>query len=142
MRALLDDRQAVDHCEQCRGLLMARSTFGEAVWTRRASASGPAAPPVPIDARELERQIRCPSCRAPMDVHPYYGPANIMIDTCRACDLIWLDQGELKQITDAPGRDRGTGAPMPAAPVTNIEPREPRRLSLTDLWNLLESDTD
>jgi Zn-finger nucleic acid-binding protein len=40
-------------------------------------------------------------------VHPYYGPGNVVIDTCSRCDLIWLDFGELKQIADAPGRDRG-----------------------------------
>ena len=43
-----------------------------------------------------------------MDVHPYYGPGNVVIDTCSACDMVWLDYGELKQITDAPGQDRGT----------------------------------
>lgn len=42
-----------------------------------------------------------------MDVHPYYGPGNVVIDSCTACSLIWLDYGELQQMTDAPGRDRG-----------------------------------
>lgn len=42
-----------------------------------------------------------------MDVHPYYGPGNIVIDTCSRCDVIWLDFGELRQVTDAPGKDRG-----------------------------------
>lgn len=141
MRALLDDSRVVDHCERCRGLLMARPTFGDAVWARRANASGPGTPPIRLDARELDRHLTCPSCREPMDVHPYYGPGNIVIDTCRGCDLIWLDHGELKQISDAPGRDRGTRAPMPAAPPAKIEHRQSRRLSLSDLWNLFESDT-
>jgi hypothetical protein len=42
-----------------------------------------------------------------MDVHPYFGPGNVIIDTCGTCDLVWLDFGELKQIEDAPGQDRG-----------------------------------
>ena len=42
-----------------------------------------------------------------MDVHPYYGPGNVVIDSCRRCDVIWLDFGELEQITRAGGRDRG-----------------------------------
>jgi Zn-finger nucleic acid-binding protein len=42
-----------------------------------------------------------------MATHPYYGPGNVVIDTCTACDLVWLDFGELAQIVDAPGRDRG-----------------------------------
>jgi hypothetical protein len=31
----------------------------------------------------------------------------VVIDTCAPCDLVWLDFGELAQIVDAPGRDRG-----------------------------------
>jgi Zn-finger nucleic acid-binding protein len=106
-KSLLDGDHVVEHCEQCRGLLLPRSTFAEAVTRRRARESGPPAPPVPIDPRELKRVVACPSCRAQMDVHPYYGPGNVVIDNCGRCDLIWLDVGELKQITEAPGRDRG-----------------------------------
>ena len=42
-----------------------------------------------------------------METHPYYGPGNIVIDACIQCHLLWLDPGELKQVLDAPGRDRG-----------------------------------
>jgi Zn-finger nucleic acid-binding protein len=140
MRALLDDRSVVDHCQRCRGLLIARPTFGEAVEVRRARASGGALPPPPVDARELDRRIRCPSCHARMDVHPYYGPGNVVIDSCTACDLIWLDHGELRQITDAPGRDRGTSASLPGSARQVPEPSPPpqRNLSLIDLWGLLD----
>jgi Zn-finger nucleic acid-binding protein len=40
--------------------------------------------------------------------YPHSGPGNVVIDNCAACDLIWLDFGEIRQIVDAPGRDRGT----------------------------------
>ena len=106
-KALLDDAFAVQHCERCRGILLARATFAEAIVRRRASDSGEPARPVPLDRRELERVIVCPSCRSRMDVHPYYGPGNVVIDSCQGCDLIWLDLGELEQITRAGGRDRG-----------------------------------
>ena len=43
-----------------------------------------------------------------MATHPYYGPGNVVLDSCGACDLVWLDFGELKQIVDAPGKDRST----------------------------------
>jgi len=48
-----------------------------------------------------------------MEAHPYYGPGNVIMDSCGHCDLVWLDFGELRQIVDAPGRDRGskTGPP-------------------------------
>jgi Zn-finger nucleic acid-binding protein len=104
-KALLDEAEPVEHCEQCRGILMTRGVFAEAVGRRRASESRITAP-APIDKRELKREVTCPSCLARMDVHPYYGPGNVVIDTCSGCDLVWLDFGELKQISEAPGRDR------------------------------------
>ena len=106
--ARLDGVFQVEHCEACRGVLIACSDFARAVESRRASESGPPAPPVPLDPRELKRHLKCPSCGVAMDVHPYYGPGNIVIDTCSRCNLVWLDLGELKRITQAPGRDRGS----------------------------------
>ncbi len=105
-RALLDKAHPIDYCEQCRGALMPRGVFVDVIDARRASATGAPTPPVPLDPRELERRVVCPRCRQRMDVHPYYGPGNIVIDSCSRCDLIWLDFGELKQVVDAPGRDR------------------------------------
>lgn len=105
--ALLDDAYRVEHCERCRGILLPRATFADAVTRRRARQSGIPAPPVPLDPRELKRVVVCPSCQLPMDVHPYYGPGNVVIDSCQRCDLIWLDFGELAQISEAGGRDRG-----------------------------------
>jgi len=60
-----------------------------------------------MDPRELKHVVVCPSCRSQMDVHPYYGPGNVVIDSCRRCDVIWLDFAGLTQITEAGGRDRG-----------------------------------
>jgi Zn-finger nucleic acid-binding protein len=105
-KSLLDDAYPVQHCERCRGLLLSRAAFADAIGRRRAAASGPGVAPVSVDPRELHRKMVCPMCGARMDVHPYFGPGNIVIDTCSRCDVIWLDSGELKQITDAPGRDR------------------------------------
>jgi Zn-finger nucleic acid-binding protein len=105
--ALLDRVIRVEHCEACRGLLIACQDFAQAVSTRRAREAGPGTTPRPLDAGELKRHVKCPSCHAPMDVHPYYGPGNIVIDTCARCNMVWLDSGELKRVTEAPGRDRG-----------------------------------
>ncbi len=45
-----------------------------------------------------------------MDVHPYYGPGNIVIDTCADCGLMWLDHGELTRVEQA----SPTQTPVPA----------------------------
>jgi Zn-finger nucleic acid-binding protein len=54
-------------------------------------------------------------CAADMSTHPYYGPGNVVIDTCDACHVVWLDFGELRQIADAPGGDRGRSVRRRAA---------------------------
>jgi Zn-finger nucleic acid-binding protein len=41
-----------------------------------------------------------------MDVHPYGGPGNIVIDNCPHCRLNWLDSGEFFRVVRAPGKDR------------------------------------
>jgi Zn-finger nucleic acid-binding protein len=104
--ALLDAGIQVLHCARCRGVLLPRASFVQVVERRRASAKGPGKIPAPLDRRELERVVTCSQCRKRMDVHPYYGPGNVIIDTCAQCDAVWLDSGELGQITDAPGKDR------------------------------------
>jgi Zn-finger nucleic acid-binding protein len=94
-------------CLRCRGVLLPQQTFRELISARRARAAGPARPPRLLDAAELRRQVGCPACKLTMNTHPYYGPGNIVIDTCADCGLLWLDFGELSRVVDAPGRDRG-----------------------------------
>ena len=96
----------VGYCARCRGSLANRESFAGVVRALRSRAQTPAVEPRPVDHRQLKRQLACPQCGRAMDVHPYYGPGNIIIDTCGACQLIWLDHGELSRVVDAPGRDR------------------------------------
>ncbi len=56
--------------------------------------------------------MSCPKSSQLFDTYPHYGPGNVVIDNCTRGDLIWLDFGEMRQIVDAPGRDRG-GRHMP-----------------------------
>ena len=106
--AMLDETHAVRYCRNCRGVLIERRGFASVVEKRRAWATGTPAPPVLLNRNELERKVRCPACAGPMTTHPYYGPGNVVIDSCERCELVWLDFGELRQIVDAPGKDRGT----------------------------------
>jgi Zn-finger nucleic acid-binding protein len=106
--AMLDETHAVRYCRNCRGVLIPRRGFAGVVQHRRAWATGTPGPPVPINPDDLQRKVRCPVCKTPMMTHPYYGPGNVVLDSCETCELVWLDFGELKQIVDAPGRDRST----------------------------------
>jgi Zn-finger nucleic acid-binding protein len=114
--AMLDDAHAVQYCRNCRGVLMPRRSFASVIQRRRAWATDPPPPPGALDRKELDRKVACPSCGKPMATHPYYGPGNVVIDTCEGCEVIWLDFGEMKQIVDAPGKDRGTREQPPLAP--------------------------
>jgi Zn-finger nucleic acid-binding protein len=106
-QAMLDESFNVRYCANCRGALLPRASFATVVQKRRAWAADQPAPPVPLDKAELERTVTCPACAKRMDTHPYYGPGNVVMDSCGGCELIWLDFGELRQIVAAPGRDRG-----------------------------------
>ena len=104
--AVMDDKYRIEMCEQCRGILMPRNTFVETIIGRRRAAAPPPVIPPHTDPRELHRRVRCPGCSAQMMTDWYYGPGNIVLDTCPACDLAWLDVGELQRVVDAPGPDR------------------------------------
>lgn len=99
-------------CGGCRGLLIKQEAFKVAVEYSRASASGPADLPKPLNKEEYKRKLKCPCCGRQMDTHPYYGPGNILIDVCMDCRMIWLDCGELGKIINAPGRDRKRGGDL------------------------------
>jgi Zn-finger nucleic acid-binding protein len=106
--ALLDDDHPIDFCARCRGVLLPRETFAGVVNKRRAWATDPPAEPVLLDRAALARALSCPTCGGRFETYSHYGPGNVVIDNCTKCDLIWLDFGEMKQIVDAPGRDRGS----------------------------------
>jgi Zn-finger nucleic acid-binding protein len=104
--ALLDDHP-IDFCARCRGILLRRETFAAVTQARRAWATSPPAEPLPLERQALHRELACPKCGGRFETHPHYGPGNVVIDNCVKCDLIWLDFAEMRQIVDAPGRDRG-----------------------------------
>jgi Zn-finger nucleic acid-binding protein len=106
-QAVIDDKHPVHFCVKCRGVLLPRQTFAGVVQRRRAWATDPPAIQVPLDRRALERRVSCPRCHQRFDTYPHYGPGNVVIDNCPRCDVVWLDFGEIRQIVDAPGRDRG-----------------------------------
>ncbi len=99
------DGIAVRHCTKCRGNLIKPLDFRRVVETRRLK-SEKLSQLRPLEKTQLVRQTLCPGCMQPMDVHPYLGPGNAVIDSCGTCALIWLDQGELKAIVTAPERRR------------------------------------
>ena len=105
-RAVMDDREHLEVCERCKGILMPLRVFAETLTARRRAAERPSVIPTPADRSELHRAVACPRCASSMLTDWYYGPGNIVIDTCPPCHMVWLDAGELQRAIDAPGRDR------------------------------------
>ena len=98
LQTALIDGEPVCYCDHCRGFLTNVDTFGVIVVKRRASHGRHGPHPGPFDPAELQRVIKCPSCKHPMEAHPYFGGGNVVVDTCERCRLIWLDAGELAVI--------------------------------------------
>ena len=106
--ALIDNEHPVEFCTRCRGILLPRTAFALVTQRRRAWATSPPAEPLPLNRDELRRRLACPTCGRTFDTYTHSGPGNVIIDNCVPCDMIWLDFGEMRQIVDAPGRDRGS----------------------------------
>lgn len=98
------DGRAVAVCSRCRGILVGSDDFMKVVGERRRAYEGPPSEPRGVNPEELNRTVTCPKCHKRMEVHPYYGPGRVVIDSCRPCGLVWLDHGELAAIERAPGR--------------------------------------
>jgi len=99
----IEDRNLL-YCGSCYGMLLKNESFGAVVRERRARREHiEGETPKPIDMSDYDRRIHCPNCDGLMEVHPYYGPGNVVIDSCHQCHFIWLDHGELARIERSAG---------------------------------------
>jgi Zn-finger nucleic acid-binding protein len=89
------------YCTHCRGMLVSMGVFVTLVDELRAGQPGTLIPPPP-DPAELQTRLACPHCKKPMDTHYYSGPGNVVLESCDACELNWLDHGKLMRIVHAP----------------------------------------
>ena len=102
VQATIEGNRA-EACPHCRGVMLPNAVFGDIVRRRRAEYRGAEFIPRPVDLEQLSDPIYCPGCRRTMEVHPYYGPGNQIIDSCCRCGLVWIDSGELTAIERATG---------------------------------------
>jgi Zn-finger nucleic acid-binding protein len=107
---LFNEQIQVCFCENCKGFVIDSESLGNLVTRLRSDYAGRDDIPTPIDPSQMDHRELCPACVEPMDVHPYYGPGSIVIDTCMRCQLAWLDHGELGRIVRAPGLRGGAKA--------------------------------
>ena len=143
------DGRRIMFCGRCYGVLIRNADLGHVVRERRARRRHMEMESAkPIDPSAYQRQLHCPSCAGRMEVHPYYGPGNIVIDSCSRCFYVWLDHGELQSIERAEGSAPRTDVPVyvngegevvivPEA-VSATEPQTPPRehplQTLAEIW--------
>ena len=107
LQVAMIDEFKVAGCEKCHGILLQTRNFADLVKSGRAEFQGVEGAAGELDQASLTYGRDCPACGSRMDTHPYYGPGNVVIDSCLECHLVWLDHSELFQIIRAPGhRDR------------------------------------
>jgi Zn-finger nucleic acid-binding protein len=92
------------YCGHCRGMLIDMDDFQPLIAALRSHRDAPAAFLAARSLTDADRTLKCPKCGAAMDDHPYGGGGNVNVDTCEACDVIWLDGGELRKIASAADR--------------------------------------
>ncbi len=97
-------KSQVCFCKSCSGFVIDSESLGHLVRQLRADYQGRDDQPVPLDPKQFDKTTNCPACLSPMNTHPYYGPGNVVIDSCMHCKLTWLDHSELAKIKTAPGR--------------------------------------
>ncbi len=90
------------YCTHCHGMLIGMDEFLPLIETLHVYRDHPAMAVAPRNADSNKLPRLCPHCSSAMDNHPYGGPGNVMIDTCEACSVNWLDKGELRKIVSAP----------------------------------------
>ena len=129
----LIDGESVAYCDRCRGFLTLTPTFGQIVYKRRQHHGPHELITEPFDQAELRRSLLCPRCKKRMDVHPYFGGGNAVVDTCERCQLIWLDAGELAVIERYIPHVRQPEPAFALAPA----PAAPPEIDLSDLSDLL-----
>ena len=90
------------YCRDCHGMLIGMDDLGPLVSSLRAHRDRPATYVAPRSQKDADRILHCPRCGASLDCHPYGGGGNVNVDSCEACETIWLDSGELRKIVAAP----------------------------------------
>jgi len=144
----LEDRPVL-YCGGCYGILVRNEHFGAIVRERRTRRKGCEAKAGKLlNTEEYKRQIGCPNCHQKMEVHPYYGPGNIVIDSCNACQYIWLDHGELRTVEQVEGgvepetlpvfvNEEGELTVIPPPPVSSSSALHSRNSPLAAIANVI-----
>ena len=98
MEATLE-RAEIRYCARCRGMLIPMESFTPLIDALR--EKNPARVDIPpLDPAEMSRKITCPHCHKAMIVDLYPAATNVVLGSCEACALNWVDHGKMARIVD------------------------------------------
>lgn len=89
-------KMKVLHCAGCDGLLMTRGALRETIRRRRSQDTQPGLAPQAVVGTPFQRSAICPQCTRTLELHPYHGPGQALIEACDHCDLVWFEPAETR----------------------------------------------
>ncbi len=88
----------VFRCDGCHGYLLARRRMGSIQKKQDKSIEHLKQETLAEAGEDTKDRIPCPRCRIRMKKEFLKEPAAFHIDTCKACQLVWFDGGELARL--------------------------------------------
>jgi len=96
---------AIDFCDTCQGIWCSKDELEKiAMLGREYIANSLIAKSIIKDLQDTKTQKKslhlCPNCEASLEKFNYSYDSDIFLETCKICNGIWLDDGELGDIID------------------------------------------
>jgi len=85
-------------CHACLGYLISRNRMESVRRVQATSVSQLQDEALAEKRDDTNDPLKCPRCRGAMRKEFIEEPASFFIDTCRACELVWFDGGELARL--------------------------------------------
>lgn len=105
LRAVEYEGIHIETCTQCHGEWLDAGELGHIVKAREVlfdvqerKAVAAAASIKGVRLKDVDRDLRCPTCGGQTDAINYGGDTGIIIDRCTSCHGMWLDADELEKI--------------------------------------------
>ena len=102
----------VDVCPKCKGIWLDGGELAQAMRV--------ADPYLRMGRDAVRLQAPCPRCAKPLYAFPY-PQTRVTIEMCKACQGLWLDAGELKQIREAKEQLPSLEEPAPEEEVGGVK---------------------
>jgi len=98
LKRVLYEGFAVFHCLACHGYLMAERRVESIQRTRRRTIEELKRETLAEAQPDSTAALGCPRCGRKMEKRLIKEPVSLHVDTCRPCEFVWLDGGELARL--------------------------------------------